>query len=268
MKTNNAYINDICIKHPHSFFSPGCFQLCNVFRQNMEIDQCLLESLPIGQRQRLVRRMRCDQIRAYYEREKSLQRQQGAKVRAPPTHRKKHRVHFGLADVIQDAIIRHDDKEGMCVGARSVCECVHSKLLRVRTDYWICSVGSLILICHKTPKWAKTVPLTASYMICWAGSCPLERGEQSDAFILIQTALKDKNTSAEMMMSAVESKLIPHSGNVTFSELWLKETHSLLLSIACTAQWREGLKYSPKITKMARVTRERMTQPRAWLLPE
>ncbi|XP_069010138.1 unconventional myosin-XVI isoform X2 [Embiotoca jacksoni] len=78
----------------------------------MEIDQCLLESLPIGQRQRLVRRMRCDQIRAYYEREKSLQRQQGGiKVRAPPTHRKKHRVRFSLADVIQDAIIHHDDKE-------------------------------------------------------------------------------------------------------------------------------------------------------------
>ncbi|KAM7380385.1 hypothetical protein PAMP_003687 [Pampus punctatissimus] len=91
-----------------------CFQLCNVFRQNMEIDQCLLESLPIGQRQRLVRRMRCDQIRAYYEREKGFQRQQGGiKVRAPPTHRKKHRVRFSLNDVIQDAIIHHDDKEAL-----------------------------------------------------------------------------------------------------------------------------------------------------------
>uniref|UniRef100_A0A8C4E9G1 Myosin XVI n=1 Tax=Dicentrarchus labrax TaxID=13489 RepID=A0A8C4E9G1_DICLA len=78
----------------------------------MEIDQCLLESLPFGQRQRLVRRMRCDQIRAYYEREKSLQRQQGGiKVRVPPAHRKKHHIRFGLADVLQDAIIRHDDKE-------------------------------------------------------------------------------------------------------------------------------------------------------------
>lgn len=120
-------------------FSLGCFQLCNVFRQNMEIDQCLLESLPIGQRQRLVRRMRCDQIRAYYEREKSLQRQQGGiKVRAPPTHRKKHHVRFSLADVIQDAIIRHDDKEGVLRGCmsfewkgNSVCGCVHSKHLRV-----------------------------------------------------------------------------------------------------------------------------------------
>uniref|UniRef100_A0A8C6TMX2 Myosin XVI n=1 Tax=Neogobius melanostomus TaxID=47308 RepID=A0A8C6TMX2_9GOBI len=78
----------------------------------MEIDQCLLESLPIGQRQRLVRRMRCDQIKAYYEREKSLQRQQGAnKARVPPNHKKKHRVRFGLNDILQDAIIRHDDKE-------------------------------------------------------------------------------------------------------------------------------------------------------------
>lgn len=77
----------------------------------MEIDQCLLDSLPIGQRQRLVRRMRCDQVRAYYEREKSLQRQQGGvKVRGPST--KKHRVHFDVSDVIQDAIIRHDDREG------------------------------------------------------------------------------------------------------------------------------------------------------------
>lgn len=94
--------------------STGCFQLCNVFRQNMEIDQCLLESLPIGQRQRLVRRMRCDQIRAYYEREKSLQRQQGGvKVRAPTSHRRRHRVQFGRDDVIQDAIVRHDNKEGV-----------------------------------------------------------------------------------------------------------------------------------------------------------
>ncbi|KAL3969838.1 prickle [Sarotherodon galilaeus] len=78
----------------------------------MEIDQCLLESLPIGQRQRLVRRMRCEQIRAYYEREKSLQRQQGGvKVRALPTHRKKHHVRFRPTDIIQDAIVHHNDKE-------------------------------------------------------------------------------------------------------------------------------------------------------------
>ncbi|XP_053295375.1 unconventional myosin-XVI [Pleuronectes platessa] len=99
------------MSHYH-FIKCCCFQLCNVFRQNMEIDQCLLESLPIGQRQRLVRRMRCDQIRAYYEREKSVQRQQGAiKVRSWSTHRKKYHVRFSPTDVLQDAIIRHDDKE-------------------------------------------------------------------------------------------------------------------------------------------------------------
>ncbi|XP_053732780.1 unconventional myosin-XVI isoform X1 [Synchiropus splendidus] len=96
----------------YHFIKCCCFQLCNVFRQNMEIDQCLLESLPIGQRQRVVRRMRCDQIRAYYEREKSLQRQPGGvKARAPAANRKKQQVRFSPADVLQDAIIRHDDKE-------------------------------------------------------------------------------------------------------------------------------------------------------------
>ncbi|XP_072300740.1 unconventional myosin-XVI isoform X1 [Eucyclogobius newberryi] len=99
------------MSHYH-FIKCCCFQLCNVFRQNMEIDQCLLESLPIGQRQRLVRRMRCDQIRAYYEREKNIQRQQGpSRARVLPNHKKKHHVRFGLTDILQDAIIRHDDKD-------------------------------------------------------------------------------------------------------------------------------------------------------------
>uniref|UniRef100_A0A6Q2Z872 Myosin motor domain-containing protein n=1 Tax=Esox lucius TaxID=8010 RepID=A0A6Q2Z872_ESOLU len=100
------------MSHYH-FIKCCCFQLCNVFRQNMEIDQCLLESLPFGQRQRLVRRMRCDQIRAYYEREKTLQKPGGGvKVKTPPTsHRKRRRVRFGFGDILQDAIIRHDDKE-------------------------------------------------------------------------------------------------------------------------------------------------------------
>ncbi|XP_072542195.1 unconventional myosin-XVI isoform X3 [Salminus brasiliensis] len=85
-----------------------CFQLCNVFRQNMEIDQCLLESLPLGQRQRLVRRMRCDQLRAYYERERTLQKQSSHK---PRSQRKKRAISFSLSDILQDAVIRHDDKE-------------------------------------------------------------------------------------------------------------------------------------------------------------
>ncbi|OCT95386.1 hypothetical protein XELAEV_18013074mg [Xenopus laevis] len=75
----------------------------------MEIDQCLLESLPLGQRQRLVRRMRCDQIKAYYEREKALQKQDGYKRRSK--QRKNYKVHFPLSEKIQDAIIHHNDKE-------------------------------------------------------------------------------------------------------------------------------------------------------------
>lgn len=124
---------------------PGCFQLCNVFRQNMEIDQCLLESLPVGQRQRLVRRMRCDQIRAYYEREKSLQRQQGGvKVRPPSTHRRKARVRFSQSDVIQDAIIRHDDKEGVYENAKLTFKgedrCIYFRDATVHHKILNCSV--------------------------------------------------------------------------------------------------------------------------------
>ncbi|XP_044141494.1 unconventional myosin-XVI [Bufo gargarizans] len=75
----------------------------------MEIDQCLLESLPLGQRQRLVRRMRCEQIKVYYEREKALQKQDAYKRKSK--QRKNYKVHFQLPEKIQDAIIHHDDKE-------------------------------------------------------------------------------------------------------------------------------------------------------------
>ncbi|XP_048197054.1 unconventional myosin-XVI [Perognathus longimembris pacificus] len=75
----------------------------------MEIDQCLLESLPLGQRQRLVKRMRGEQIKAYYEREKAFQKQEGLLRRLRPGRSQK--VRFHLADVIQDAVIHHNDKE-------------------------------------------------------------------------------------------------------------------------------------------------------------
>ncbi|XP_027764514.1 uncharacterized protein LOC114071056, partial [Empidonax traillii] len=97
------------MSHYH-FIKCCCFQLCNVFRTHeMEIEQCLLESLPLGQRQRLVKRMRCDQIKAYYEREKAFQKREGYGKKLK--HGKNHRVRFNLADMVQDAIIRHDDKE-------------------------------------------------------------------------------------------------------------------------------------------------------------
>uniref|UniRef100_A0A2R9AJD2 Unconventional myosin-XVI n=1 Tax=Pan paniscus TaxID=9597 RepID=A0A2R9AJD2_PANPA len=93
-----------------AFLKACCFQLCNVFRSHeMEIDQCLLESLPLGQRQRLVKRMRCEQIKAYYEREKAFQKQEGFLKRLK--HAKNPKVHFNLTDMLQDAIIHHNDKE-------------------------------------------------------------------------------------------------------------------------------------------------------------
>ncbi|XP_057192130.1 unconventional myosin-XVI isoform X1 [Triplophysa rosa] len=114
----------------------GCIQLCNGFRQNMEIDQCLLESLPLGQRQRLVRRMRCEQLRLYYERERTLQKQSLPKPRS--FYRKKQRVSFMPPEVIQDAIIRHDDKEVL-------------RLLKdgVDLNMVISSGGSLLHLCAR-----------------------------------------------------------------------------------------------------------------------
>uniref|UniRef100_A0A9J7XDI1 Myosin XVI n=1 Tax=Cyprinus carpio carpio TaxID=630221 RepID=A0A9J7XDI1_CYPCA len=102
----------------------------------MEIDQCLLESLPLGQRQRLVRRMRCEQLRVYYERERTLQKQSFPKPRS--TNRKKQRISFTLSDVIQDAIIRHDDKEVL-------------RLLKEGADLntVISSGGSLLHLCAR-----------------------------------------------------------------------------------------------------------------------
>ncbi|XP_043547126.1 unconventional myosin-XVI [Chiloscyllium plagiosum] len=124
------------MSHYH-FIKCCCYQLCNVFRtHDMEIDQCLLESLPLGQRQRLVKRMRCDQIKAYYEREKLLQKQEGFKHKHK--HGKKNKVHFITSDIIQEAIIRHDDKEVL-------------KVLKEGADpnTLISSGGSLLHLCAR-----------------------------------------------------------------------------------------------------------------------
>ncbi|XP_066236665.1 unconventional myosin-XVI isoform X1 [Saccopteryx leptura] len=124
------------MSHYH-FIKCCCFQLCNVFRSHeMEIDQCLLETLPLGQRQRLVKRMRCEQIKAYYEREKAFQKQEG--VLKKRKHGKNHKVHFNLEDMIQDAVIHHDDKEAL-------------RLLKEGADpnTLISSGGSLLHLCAR-----------------------------------------------------------------------------------------------------------------------
>ncbi|XP_021094989.1 unconventional myosin-XVI [Heterocephalus glaber] len=115
----------------------GCFRLCNVFRcHEMEIDQCLLESLPLGQRQCLVKRIRCEQIKAYYDRERALQKQEGFLKRLK--HGKSQKVRFRLADMIQDAIVHHDDKEVL-------------RLLQEGTDPHtvVSSGGSLLHLCAR-----------------------------------------------------------------------------------------------------------------------
>ncbi|XP_055965936.1 unconventional myosin-XVI-like [Sorex fumeus] len=102
----------------------------------MEIDQCLLESLPLGQRQRLVRRMRGEQIKAYYERERALQKQGGSL--GTQKHGTLQKVHFALADMLQDAVIHHDDKEVL-------------RLLTAGADPHglTCSGGSLLHLCAR-----------------------------------------------------------------------------------------------------------------------
>ncbi|XP_064166257.1 unconventional myosin-XVI-like isoform X3 [Anguilla rostrata] len=106
----------------------------------MEIEQCLLDSLPLGQRQRLVRRMRCDQIRAYYQREQAL-------LRPRPKRGGERKVRFGLADALQDAIARHDDREVLSL-LREGADCnTHTpsggSLPNTRTP----SGGSLLHLC-------------------------------------------------------------------------------------------------------------------------
>ena len=193
----------------------------------MEIDQCLLESLPIGQRQRLVRRMRCDQIRAYYEREKTLQRQQGGiKVRALPAHRKKHRVRFSLADVLQDAIIRHDDKEGVYVsGFVRVCQWKGSRvpeceLITVRTGYHICSAFSLrsaYLSLTRTHTdtgagQASAAGCRLHDLFCWKLSTWLSRIERS-FYPDTNCCQGQKYLSWDDNVCCREQTVIPHSGS-------------------------------------------------------
>ncbi|XP_061082847.1 unconventional myosin-XVI-like [Conger conger] len=108
----------------------------------MEIEQCLLDSLPLGQRQRLVRRMRCDQIRAYYEREQALPRPR-------PKRGRSRRVRFGPDRALQDAILRHDDREVLSLLREGADPNTHTpsggSLPNTRTP----SGGSLLHLCAR-----------------------------------------------------------------------------------------------------------------------
>nr|XP_023996187.1 unconventional myosin-XVI-like [Salvelinus alpinus] len=84
----------------------------------METRQCLLEALPVwpapAAGQENARRPNKGVLRAAEKtcRNREAEAEAEVNVKAPPTsHRKRHRIRFSLGDVIQDAIIRHDDKE-------------------------------------------------------------------------------------------------------------------------------------------------------------
>ncbi|KPP72823.1 unconventional myosin-XVI-like, partial [Scleropages formosus] len=81
---------------------------CNeVTSRRTDKETCLLESLSPSQRQRLVKRLRSDQVQAYYEREKSspaIYQGQSEKKKVP-------KIRFHACDILQDAIVHHDHKE-------------------------------------------------------------------------------------------------------------------------------------------------------------
>jgi ankyrin repeat protein len=89
----------------------------------MEIDQALLESLPMEQRLKLVKRMRQEQIRRYYEREEADNK--GTNLGKPDINKQGSRkVQFDGGYRLQDAVANYDEAEV----ARLVKEGVHSKV--------------------------------------------------------------------------------------------------------------------------------------------
>uniref|UniRef100_UPI00358FA231 unconventional myosin-XVI-like isoform X2 n=1 Tax=Myxine glutinosa TaxID=7769 RepID=UPI00358FA231 len=108
----------------------GCAQLCHVA---MEIDQRLLDALPPSQRQRIMRRLRLEQLRSYHEREgpispvachpplsaslrltPPLQNLPSAPRREGQGQRRRNhgcKARFGSVEEMEDAIARHDDEE-------------------------------------------------------------------------------------------------------------------------------------------------------------
>lgn len=78
----------------------------------MEIDQELLESLPVEQRRKLVKRMRQDQIKRYYEKEKAA-KEKGTDSAKPDSKRDSRKVQFDGVYRLQDAVANLDEKEGM-----------------------------------------------------------------------------------------------------------------------------------------------------------
>ena len=80
----------------------------------MEIDQALLESLPMEQRQKLVKRMRQEQIKRYYVREEAADNK-GTDLAKPDSKQGSRKVQFDREYQLQDALTNFDEAEGVAL---------------------------------------------------------------------------------------------------------------------------------------------------------
>ena len=80
----------------------------------MEIDQSLLETLPQEQRQKIVQRMRQEQLRRWQEFDRS---ESAAPRKQKSSGKKRKAVQFGKNDALLIAINADDEFEGMMIWA-------------------------------------------------------------------------------------------------------------------------------------------------------
>lgn len=78
----------------------------------MEIDKAVLDSLPLAQRQKLLKQLRQQQVKRYNQWIESFDEEQDSKTTYGKPNRKGKNVKFGVDDRLKDAISRYDDREG------------------------------------------------------------------------------------------------------------------------------------------------------------
>lgn len=123
--------------HPEATPNTGCCYSGSA-KTIME-EQSLLDSLPQEQRQQLARRLRQEQIRRYYARDKA------SPVSQPERRAGKKRVSFLPREKILDAMKRDDQEESMSTDGLFICNQVltfrscskHAYKLRHATNYLV-----------------------------------------------------------------------------------------------------------------------------------
>ena len=79
----------------------------------MEIDQGVLDSLPLPQRQKLLKQLRQEQVRRYNQWAVAADIYVYENIQLKRKGNKKGcNVEFGTSDKLQDAVARYDDREG------------------------------------------------------------------------------------------------------------------------------------------------------------